>query len=641
MGTLSDQIVGAAAHHASAKSGLAELLGWIKDHLLNAIAITALATAATVFVPFILRALDRRRQPESVEPSRKDRARLLERVHNRWITAVLEPSLADNRLDLGLHRRPDLIGNRNQAAHRSRGPAAIQPGKTISQIFDDAGAGLLILGAPGSGKTTLLLQLAQELLQRASTESEEPVPIVASLSSWARQSQPLSTWLTEEVARRQYKVPPSAFRYWVARNKVILLLDGLDEIDASKRDACTRAINAFRDEHGLTGIAVCCLTSEAEELATQLELEEAIQLEPPTDSQVASYLLHMEATGTPAADIRSAIEADDDLRELLRTPLMLHIITRACDGSSATTLQQPGSAEERLHRLWDEYVESMFQRRSSKGRRNTPQQEMHWLEWLASALRDRNQTEFQLDHLRRDWLPRRTRARRQAFELPIRLLGFTGISPAEGIYWSWAKPRYRFRHRPFRSLSVIICCLALLPVNLAPGTVLPPGQVIPFPELPIGIIPAVTFILAYFFWEAKKIGPEAAPNERVRRSAIDSLIITVPLTLTFGMLGVDVAETSKLGSPIVFGIIVFLITLPPVGLMLGFGIFLEHYLVRALLAQSGDVPWRYRRFLDSMTDRQLMHRSGGSYLFVHRLLRDHLAQRAGGHMPRTRSTSAI
>ena len=53
--------------------------------------------------------------------------------------------------------------------------------------------------------------------------------------------------------------------------------------------------------------------------------------------------------------------------------------------------------------------------------------------------------------------------------------------------------------------------------------------------------------------------------------------------------------------------------------------FVQHYGVLALLVNEGAVPWRYRAFLQAMTGRLLLHNNGGSYLFVHRLLRDYLA----------------
>jgi predicted NACHT family NTPase len=52
-----------------------------------------------------------------------------------------------------------------------------------SDVFDDMGQTLLILGAPGAGKTTLLLALASDLLSRAENDTDHPIPVVFNLSS--------------------------------------------------------------------------------------------------------------------------------------------------------------------------------------------------------------------------------------------------------------------------------------------------------------------------------------------------------------------------------------------------------------------------------------------------------------------------
>ncbi len=65
-------------------------------------------------------------------------------------------------------------------------------------------------------------------------------------------------------------------------------------------------------------------------------------------------------------------------------------------------------------------------------------------------------------------------------------------------------------------------------------------------------------------------------------------------------------------------------------LTFGGAAYLVHYAVRAQLARARIAPWRYGLFLEAMTERLLLRRSGSAYLFVHRLLRDHLADREEG-----------
>ncbi len=65
------------------------------------------------------------------------------------------------------------------------------------------------------------------------------------------------------------------------------------------------------------------------------------------------------------------------------------------------------------------------------------------------------------------------------------------------------------------------------------------------------------------------------------------------------------------------------------GLIVGLGYggldYLLHYFLRYALWSAKVVPWNYSRFLDYAAERILLHKVGGGYIFVHRLLLDYFA----------------
>ncbi len=72
------------------------------------------------------------------------------------------------------------------------------------------------------------------------------------------------------------------------------------------------------------------------------------------------------------------------------------------------------------------------------------------------------------------------------------------------------------------------------------------------------------------------------------------------------------------------------------GVVTGGDAFLLHYLLRLFLWRTGTLPWLLVAFLDDMTARLLLRRVGGSYVFTHRLLLEHLAsQQANTHAGHT------
>jgi hypothetical protein len=62
-----------------------------------------------------------------------------------------------------------------------------------------------------------------------------------------------------------------------------------------------------------------------------------------------------------------------------------------------------------------------------------------------------------------------------------------------------------------------------------------------------------------------------------------------------------------------------------VGLLRGGLASFRHYVLRFLLWRTGAVPWLYVRFLDYAAERILLRKVGGGYIFIHRLLLEYFA----------------
>jgi Cdc6-like AAA superfamily ATPase len=214
---------------------------------------------------------------------RRNRAAMLQKVHDTWIAGVLDHSLRQAVfIELGLQRQQTALADpRNLHLYRFGAPDQPLPaGTSISSVFDSVGGELLILGAPGAGKTTLLLELARTLLERAQQDEAHPIPVVLNLSSWARkradtQKAPptLAAWLETELVDT-YDVPRKLAQHWIADDRLLPLLDGLDEVPADQRAACVAAINTFRHarEQQILPLVVCSRIDDYKLLNTDLNL---------------------------------------------------------------------------------------------------------------------------------------------------------------------------------------------------------------------------------------------------------------------------------------------------------------------------------------------------------------------------------
>ena len=184
---------------------------------------------------------------------------LLGKVKQFWIEGFLQPSLQGaTALPLGMKASPSAIADITEGIEALA--VELDPSyeklKTTS-IYTEMGQGrtLLILGSPGSGKTIALLQLAQRLIERSEQNPSLPIPVVFNLSSWASEHKPIVDWLIDELLEK-YQVPQLLSEPWIQKEQLILLLDGLDEVDENYRDNCVQALNDFIGIFPQTEIAV-------------------------------------------------------------------------------------------------------------------------------------------------------------------------------------------------------------------------------------------------------------------------------------------------------------------------------------------------------------------------------------------------
>ena len=649
----------------------AQILPWVRAHWLNAVAITAAATIVAASMPLLITLLGRAQS--GLSP--RDREAALRRVRNKWITEFLEPSLTGMpHLSITLQRRGDLL-DPGKRIFPSPGPRR-QPTpleRTIAEEFDHVGGALLILGDPGMGKTTLLLQLARQLLDRAEKDKDQPIPVVANLGPWATRGQPLATWLPDELFFL-YSIPHKASEAWLRQDKLILLLDGFDEVADPSRAGCAAEINAYRHDHGSAGIVVCSRTRELQDLTIKLKLDEAIELQPQDDATIDDYLRQMEAANANQTGLRADVSADGTLRDLLRSPLMLHTITLACQDRTALPAHSADSSTQLHESIWRTYVTRMFQLHPlDPASGYSVDQALTWLTWLAQATRALGQAEFRLDQLDFTWAPAGVGGgflheildmlREKLREFPP----FGRIfRPVHSLTLSWKRTSWGL----LRGVSLGVLTAAILG-SVFYGFILAISPTfrkaffhlthvynahLVAPEIALALLLSFYFGLAGALHAGLTVSEQQerrAPNEGIRQAAKCGLFVAIPcgvITALF-MFQAD-SITRQPSTPVgpedimvmVMGRMTAVIGVALItGSMYGWGACLQHYLVRAVLARTGAAPWHYQAFLDAMSERALLRRAGGSYLFLHPLLRDYLAQPDVGESlepERHRSSSA-
>jgi hypothetical protein len=198
----------------------------------------------------------------------------------------------------------ELAGSDDGRSQATAEPVDHDSSTGILAAFDKVPTGrLVILGEPGSGKTMLLIHLLQGLLERRA--NGDAVPALVSLDSWNPKHDDLHTWALSRLAidYPDLNTPVSAKddtirgRALLDDGKLLLILDGLDEIREEFRDEAISAINGSLRRW--EGLVITCRRKEFEK-ATRPEPGSGapvsllgaagIALKPLDTHEVSSYL---------------------------------------------------------------------------------------------------------------------------------------------------------------------------------------------------------------------------------------------------------------------------------------------------------------------------------------------------------------
>ena len=181
-----------------------------------------------------------------------NRSAALARVESR-VKALLNASLAaQTQIKLGVLKQPAL-------AVRVDGEEISTT--ALAEVYDRLGHSMVLVGPVGSGRSTLLRELCLTLVDRARNDPEAPIPVVVDLATWraygTRKPTEFTAWLLREMNRR-YGISRSAGTIWLRRERVAVLIDGLDEVPRVDRAHCESELAPFA--------SVVCSTGPIENL---------------------------------------------------------------------------------------------------------------------------------------------------------------------------------------------------------------------------------------------------------------------------------------------------------------------------------------------------------------------------------------
>ncbi len=608
-----------------------------------------------------------------------------------WIEGVYEKNkIGDVWLDLPAEQKREAVEPqiKKQLANPDYQTLTLNSGTQLTDVFRRTGRALLILGAPGSGKTMALLELAEDLIAEAKKDDTRPIPVVVNLASWAeKQPEKLEDWLTERL-NREYGVSRKLADQLVGDSAFLWLLDGLDEVPETSRDACVTAINNYWKRisaHVDNGIIVCSRIEEYEKLTQQLNLQNAIQLGKLTPEQSDGYLAQL---GSAWESLRAALKSDTVLREFADSPLILNIMAIAYQGLPIEEITEFANDKIQTQHLFNSYVDRCLALGNVQTK-YSHDQTRHYLGWLADNLFARKQIVFQIENLKTSWLPKSLTSR---YRITVPLLGAVGLGLTGGfigreigkllarigfgftvtsigelffstvgqdffgwvgclifglltllllagtlnvsdyLSWTW--------HSVLINLKLIILFSLFGSAVFGLGLVFLFGYdaVVVYYGIHVPTIVALTgggicMLIGLFIGGVKQESLEirVTANRGIYRSLHNALRRGVFLGAVIGFaLGINL--DSIFAESVISEYIFNIALLSGIGASLLFGLYfcgstvIKHTMIRVFIWRSGHAPLNYAKFLKYTTERGLTRQVGGGFVFRHRLLMEHFAK---------------
>ena len=554
----------------------------------------------------LVREIEKSLQAEG-EINARIKANLIERYENR-----LSQKLA-GRQPINLTKSPTTEGTSEATSSYFVTLKTDDVQSEIKKNFEEANGRLLITGIPGVGKTVVMLQLVLSLLQ----EKTHAIPVLLNLATWQSSFVKLEVWL-EKILPSELGVNTVLAKKVLKEIPLILLLDGLDEVNEEDRKSCLEAIGRYGSDAG-NQFAIATRKQEYINVRKDAPVYLQIEVEPLQFIQIKAELNRIGYQQPEALPLLKAMETDPVLRAVIKTPIYFNIMQLLF--ANGARLDDFKFSSKNTSEIQDAIIVKLIDDELKLGEKKWPVKwSKQWLSFWASSMSRKNLVVFELRDLQYDWWQ---------WSVKTRII----ISLVEGLVEGLFVGLF---------VGLFLGLVGGLVVGLVYGLV---G----------GLFVGLVFGLVFGLVEGLDKNPPFIVNIETK----DSINWSWKLIIEIGKRGL----VFSLAEGLVYGLFVGLVFSLVAGLVFGlvaglvFGLtrifqedysnflqikrpyqrfygsmrslhfsILQHFHLRYLLYRRGLLPWKLVHFLNDMTDRHILESDGATWRFRHRIIQDYFAE---------------
>lgn len=187
---------------------------------------------------------------------------------------------------------------------------------------------LMIVGQPGSGKTMLLKSLALNYAKGPWNIPQQPVAIIFELNRLSDTKLTIEQQLVKVLERDDFPNGTNFVFQGLKQGMIMLLFDGLDEVNSKDRPNVVRRLQDFIDQYDQCRVAITCRTQVYKQ-EFDSQVEQTVEVVDFNDQQIRKFLRPWKQSMSADKSVEQLLQALQDrprIMELARNPLMLTII---------------------------------------------------------------------------------------------------------------------------------------------------------------------------------------------------------------------------------------------------------------------------------------------------------------------------